>query len=156
MCRIDLSTFFNFTPFPTRVPKAHCIFLLITCLWHCRSAYVRAHIYTVRMYFAGVYASVLIHTPCSVERLLYDSILHSISIIIPGKKRHITHKPLSLTHASSEWWIALMFGNAKPLLFDLSFLLSYKHKHHLPHPILSLSTQQAKAHGFIAAETFLF
>lgn len=154
MCRIDLSTFFNFTPFPPGFPKHIAIsFWSLACDTADQLMCVRTYIC---MYFARVYASVLIHTPCSVDRLLYDSILHSISIIIPGKKRHITHKPLSLTHASSEWWIALMFGNAKPLLFDLSFLLSYKHKHHLPHPILRLSTQQPKAHGFIAAETFLF
>ena len=158
MCRIELSTFFNFIPDPSGFPKHTAIsFWSLPC--------DTADHERVRMYIGSfvcvcvcilyahfsfcvcvclcVCVCVLSYINCaqtSLSATNYNCIPQSVSIVLfPQKNRHIAHNSHSLicTWASDGLHSCLSHqckANAEPVPCDLSYRLLYKHKHHLPQP----------------------
>ena len=150
MCRIELSTVFNFIPDPSGFPKHTAV-----SLWSlpCDTADHER----VRMYigsFVCVCVCILYaHVSCcvcvfsyincaqtSLSATNYDSVPQSVSIVpFCRSVVYVAHNPHSLicTWASDGLRSCLSHqckANAEPVPRDLSRRLLYKHKHHLPQP----------------------
>lgn len=104
MCCIELSTFFNFIPFPSGFPKHTAIFF-----WSlvCDSAHQCVH----------VCARVCVHT-CILLAMHVYAWMNSLHHYPINTKAH--HRQIKCTHPNlSEWWIAPMFK-----VIDIMLLLT--------------------------------